>query len=96
MRTVLAIGATICFVIGLYCLYDLAWGIVKLWPDFLYVPRLPVYCFFCTVFLILAFAPIIMLIRARKLEKRHSRFIAIGVIEVIVIGLFLAMLFPAL
>jgi hypothetical protein len=96
MRKVLAIGATICCIIGLYCFYDLVWGIVKFWPDFLHVPRLPIYCFFCTVFLILAFAPTIMLIRASKLEKRRSRFIAVGVIEVIVIGLFLAMLFPAL
>jgi hypothetical protein len=96
MRKVLTIGAAICCIIGLITSADVISVIVTHlgWSDLLHYLRYPdAYVF--SLYASLSFIPMILLFRSKRLENLKFRFVLIGIIEIIVICLFLAvLLFP--
>ena len=97
MRKLLTIGAFICCLIGFGIISSFIYGIVEISPHAFFSDTrnfivLPVFA----VFVFIAFAPIIMLQQSKNIEKPRTRFVFIGVAEIIVIALFIGMLFPKL
>jgi hypothetical protein len=96
MRTILTVGAIICFIIAVFLFFTMMVEILKSpslfpenpWNYFALVLELTI--------IFLAFAPTLMLVQCRRIEKPRVRFFLIGLVELIVIGLVLAMLFPHL
>jgi hypothetical protein len=84
MRIILSIGATICCIIGLFTFVKIVSEIALFWPD-IYFPD----AIYGLLYAILTFIPLIVLIRSERLIKPSVRFVFVGIIETIVIFLFL-------
>ena len=94
MRITLIVGAAFCSIIGLFLGYGLVnWMMASWWRylsksqggdllDLLFWP----------ILVVLAFAPAIMLILWRRVEKPKWRFSLIGINELFVVGMYLYVL----
>jgi hypothetical protein len=91
MRKALKIGAVICCIIGLYTGAISISSIVKPWPNEFRDPDI----YIASLYAFLAFIPMIVIFLSKSIEKPRFRFVLIGIIEIIVIFLFLmAVTFP--
>lgn len=106
MKKVLIIGAGFCCVIGALLFFAVLFDVIFLWRNVFQNQNMN-YSYldygliagvggFVIGYMYLAFTPLIMFIKARKIEMSRLRLVLIGVAEVVVIGLFLAKLFPKL
>ena len=87
MRIVLIIGAGICCIPGLYISFGLSYDIIKLGI----ADRTAGFAFiFYAIYVIMAFAPAILLFKSRKKDMSSSKILASGAIECFVILGFLA------
>jgi hypothetical protein len=97
MKKALTIGAVICCLIGLGFIFAFIDGIVSISPRVFFSDArnfiaLPIFA----VLVFLSFAPMLMLVKSKQIEKPRLYFIFVGVTELIVIALFIGMLFPKL
>jgi hypothetical protein len=82
MRIVLIIGAGICCIPGLYISFGLPYDIIKFGTE----DRTAEFALiFYAIYVIMAFAPAILLFKSRKKEMPLSKILAIGAIECFVI-----------
>jgi len=97
MKKALIIGAAICGLIGSFLILSFIVGLYEIWPGAFTHGwgDLIAYSFLSTIVL-LAFAPMLILIRYKRSTIGRLRLVFIGVIELIVVGLFILMLFPRL
>jgi cytochrome bd-type quinol oxidase subunit 2 len=96
MRTVIITGAVVCCIVGLFLSFKVLQEVIGRSPEFFHELGNFIGLFVAAAYVFLAFAPAIMLFQSRRSEKPRFGFILIGAIEFLVIGLFIAMLFPAL
>ena len=87
----LILGATVSCAIATFVFFYFGYSLLWFWPIGIHHWDYFLDVGIFAVYLILAFTPMVMLIQSRKIKKPRRCFIAIGVIEVIVIGLFFAM-----
>src|SRR5690242_5344853 len=96
MKKALLVGAVICCLIGACFVYELASVVSKLWREAPHDPGafLSALSFYWPLlaYLVLAFAPMIFLVRSRGVQKSFWRFVIVGAVETIVFAAFLAML----
>ncbi|HWY30065.1 MAG TPA: hypothetical protein VNX46_04890 [Candidatus Acidoferrum sp.] len=97
MRISLIVGAVFCSIIGLFFGYYMLRWITEYWWRLLSKPqeRDLFDLLLGAIFIGLAFAPAIMLIRLRRVEKPKWRLIFIGANELVVVGMYLNMLLKA-
>ena len=105
MKKALIIGAGLCCVIGVLLFFAVLLDVIFLLRNVFKTKMNYSYVNYGLIagiggfvigYMYLAFTPLIMLIKARKIEISRLRLALIGVAEVVVIGLFLAKLFPKL
>jgi len=84
MRIILSIGATICCIIGLFTVVKIVSQVAPFWPN-IYFPD----ALYGLLYAILTFIPLFVLVWSERLEKPSVRFVFVGIIETIVIFLFL-------
>jgi hypothetical protein len=96
MKKVLMVGAIICCVIGAFFVLSTIGGIIEFSSEIFHEPR-DFFAFLISVFYaLLTFTPIFILIRSKGIQISRLKLMLTGFTELIVIGLFLAMMFPAL
>jgi hypothetical protein len=104
MRNVLITGAVLCAIIGVFFVCSFAFEAVKLWPNVPHDPSSLLLASFnfwaMPAYVLLAFAPGIVLIRIRRNETQLWRVAIVGAAELITFVAFLALLltklFPSL
>src|ERR1700722_16033019 len=96
MRTALTIGAVVCCIFGLINGYDVINVIMFHWKHadlliYLHYPDTYIFSFYTFT----SFIPMIVLFTSKRLENPRFRFVVSGIIEIVVISLYLAeLLFP--
>jgi cytochrome bd-type quinol oxidase subunit 2 len=97
MKQALMVGAIICCVIGVFFIFITIQGIIEFSSEIFRKPRdffIPL--LISVAYTLLTFTPVFILIRSKQTQMSRLRFTLTGFTELIVIGLFLAMMFPAL
>ena len=90
MRTVLTIGAVICCLIGLFVSIEVI-GVIVMhwgWSDLLTYLRYPD-TYLASLYAGVAFIPMVFVIRSKRIDNAAFRFALIGIIEFMVVFMFL-------
>jgi hypothetical protein len=96
MEKVLMVGAIICCAIGAFFVLNVIGGIISFWAKIFREPR-NIFAFSISViYALLTITPIFILIRSKEIQISRLKLLLTAFTEFIVIGLFLAMLFPKL
>jgi hypothetical protein len=90
IRRALIIGSIFCCLPGLYILFGLSYDLIKSGPESLNDPTARAAMVFYALYVVLAFAPAIILIKARKNELPRSKILLVGATEVIVVVVLVA------
>jgi hypothetical protein len=92
MRLLLAIGATICCVVGIIFFSELVSNFGEVWRDSSNHVYIILGYFLVAGYPFLTFAPMIMLFQYRRIEIPRRRLVFIGLVELFVILVFLSLL----
>ncbi len=96
MEKVLRVGAIICCAIGVFFVLSVIGGIISFWSEIFREPR-DIFAFsISVVYALLTFMPIFILTRSKEVQISRLKLMLTGFTELVVIGLFLAMMFPKL
>jgi hypothetical protein len=96
MKEALTVGAIICCIIGVFFVFSAIQGIMEFSSEIFRDSRDWFLFLISIIFIFLTFTPLFMPTRSKGIQISRLRFTLIGLTELIVIGLFLAMMFPAL
>jgi uncharacterized membrane protein YhaH (DUF805 family) len=92
MRKFSVAGSVFCCLPALYILFAVAYDISTFPRDFSNDPTAQVAVIFYAVYVVLAFAPAIMLVKARHIEISRSKVLVVGGIEFVVVIVLLALI----
>jgi hypothetical protein len=96
MKKALTVGAFICCAIGAFFVLSVIGGIIAFHSEIFREPG-DIFTFSISViYALLTFTPIFILTRSKEIQISRLKLILTGFTEFMVIGLFLAMMFPAL
>jgi len=90
MRKVLIVGSIVCCIPALYLLVGIPYDIIIDLPSFLRDQTAHVAVIFYAVYISLAFAPAILLLRRGKAEMPSSTIVILGIMEFVAISVLVA------